>query len=114
MEVVLTVVSGKEKAKSFTVQEHDTIIFGRGRNALCRIQGDPAVSRHHFPLEVNLTLLRIKDLGSRNRIRINGERFGGPARSEVATLIDKSTALEPGDRYQDAGGMLEVRHAILR
>ncbi|MEZ4224929.1 MAG: FHA domain-containing protein [Polyangiaceae bacterium] len=59
-----------------------------GRSASCQISlDDPLASRNHAKLVVVEGQARVEDLGSRNGVRVNGERVSG-----------HSKVLEPGDR----------------
>ncbi|PQO42360.1 hypothetical protein C5Y93_28925 [Blastopirellula marina] len=62
----------------FKFDDHDIFLFGRDeQNCHASIQEDPFVSRHHFLLEVNPPLSRLRDLGSRNGTFVNGTKHGG-------------------------------------
>ena len=77
MTISLEVTSGAMNGKVFKFEEHDNFIFGRSKDAHCRITGDPAVSRFHFILELNPPFARIRDLGSTNGTGVNRKRYGG-------------------------------------
>lgn len=68
------------QGRVFTFEDHDVFLFGRDeQHCHASIQEDPFVSRHHFLLEVNPPLSRLKDLGSRNGTFVNGTKHGGRA-----------------------------------
>lgn len=74
----LKIVAGPMKGREFQFSEHDLFIFGRNE-ATCHaaLKDDPYISRHHFVLEVKPPLARLRDLGSRNGTKVNGEKHGG-------------------------------------
>lgn len=63
-------------------QQHDLELsegeFMIGRSSTCQLSlDDPLVSRNHARLEVTQDAVTVEDLGSRNGIRVNGERVSG-------------------------------------
>jgi serine/threonine-protein kinase len=82
--VVLSVVKGPIKGRTFAFDEHDTFIFGRADDCHARLpEQDETASRHHFILEVNPPQARIRDLGSLNGTYVNDAKQGGRSRSET-------------------------------
>ena len=81
--VSLNVTAGPIKGKQFLFEQHDTFIFGRGKECHCRLPGDPKVSRRHFIIEVNPPDLLIRDFGSLNGTYVNGTIIGNRERSET-------------------------------
>jgi serine/threonine protein kinase len=77
MPVRLKIVEGPKQGQIFEFDPHDRFVFGRDGAANCQIEGDPAVSRFHFLLEVNSEAMRLKDLGSTNGTIVNGYLIGG-------------------------------------
>ncbi|MCX6923236.1 MAG: protein kinase [Verrucomicrobia bacterium] len=71
------VLEGKMKGKAFLFEEHDTFLFGRDHECHCCLPDDRRVSRHHFLLEVNPPVARLRDLGSLNGTHVNGKKCGG-------------------------------------
>lgn len=69
--VRLQIVDGPLKGRKFEFAEHDTFIFGRAPDCHAQLSDDTLVSRHHFILEVNPPLVRLRDLGSLNATRVN-------------------------------------------
>lgn len=69
-KVVLTVVDGPEKGRTFEYTEQDNFLLGRdanGSQAHCRLgPDDKYVSRNHFLLEVNPPDCFLRDAGSLN------------------------------------------------
>jgi hypothetical protein len=66
----------------FLLQELDLIgpVVTLGRSSECQITlEDPLVSRVHAELTVTDTYVRVRDLGSRNGVRVNGELISGEA-----------------------------------
>ena len=75
--VTIEIVGGPMTGRSFEFTEHDTFLFGRMADCHACLPDDPAVSRHHFILEVSPPQARLRDLGSLNGTSVNGELFGG-------------------------------------
>jgi hypothetical protein len=83
-KVVLNVVGGPLKGRTFPFEEHDTFVFGRAPD--CHLQlpaEDPTASRHHFLLEVNPPAARLRELGSLNGTYVNDVKHGGRGRHET-------------------------------
>ena len=64
-------------------QQHDFELtegeFIIGRSASCQLSlDDPLVSRSHAKLTVAAESLQVEDLGSRNGVRVNGQRIDSP------------------------------------
>lgn len=91
-KVRIQVTAGPMKGQSYLFEQHDIFLFGRSkRNCHAHIQGDPQVSRHHFILEVNPPMSRIRDLGSRNGTFVNDTKHGGRADALDLKLAGKAT-----------------------
>lgn len=76
MRVNLTVTSGPQLGQQYNFDQHDIFIFGRSSSADCPVPNDGYLSRHHFIVEVNPPVCMIRDLGSRNGTKVNGQRVG--------------------------------------
>jgi hypothetical protein len=81
--VRLEIVDGPLKGKKFEFTEHDTFIFGRAPDCHAQLADDAHVSRHHFILEVNPPLTRLRDLGSLNATYVNNRKCGGRKKGET-------------------------------
>ena len=81
--VRLEIVDGPLKGKKFEFAEHDTFIFGRAPDCHAQLSDDTYVSRHHFILEVNPPLARLRDLGSLNATHVNNRKCGGRKKGET-------------------------------
>jgi pSer/pThr/pTyr-binding forkhead associated (FHA) protein len=81
--VRLEIVDGPLKGKKFEFAEHDTFIFGRAPDCHAYLSDDTFVSRHHFILEVNPPLARLRDLGSLNATHVNNRKCGGRKKGET-------------------------------
>ncbi len=76
--VSLVVTAGPIRGRRFEFRGHDTFLFGRARDCHAKLaEADLSASRHHFLLEVNPPLARLRDLGSLNGTHVNGVRLGG-------------------------------------
>ena len=76
--VSLRVTSGPIAGRVFAFDAHDTFLFGRAPDCHAQLaEDDTTASRHHFLLEVNPPVARLRDLGSLNGTHVNGRRHGG-------------------------------------
>jgi eukaryotic-like serine/threonine-protein kinase len=97
--VSLVVTAGPIRGQRFDFSAHDTFLFGRALDCHARLAAsDASASRHHFLLEVNPPLARLRDLGSLNGTHVNGVRHGG-RRADQA----------PDDAPRAAGGDVDLR-----
>jgi uncharacterized Zn finger protein len=71
LDVVLTVESGPQANKSFTLSQPRTVI---GRKGADIAMDDPEISRHHCVIEVREKDVNLKDLDSTNGTFFEGER----------------------------------------
>ncbi len=71
MRVILDVLQGPRKGRSYVFDRHDTFIVGRSRFVHCSMPEDPALSRDHFLIEINPPRCELRDLGSTNGTFVN-------------------------------------------
>ena len=71
IDVVLTVESGPQANKSFTLSQPRTVIGRKGADIAL---DDPEISRHHCVVEVRERSVNLKDLDSTNGTFFEGER----------------------------------------
>jgi len=71
IDVVLTVESGPQANKSFTLSQPRTVIGRKGADIAL---DDPEISRHHCVVEVRERNVNLKDLDSTNGTFFEGER----------------------------------------
>ncbi len=74
MRVILEVLQGSRKGRTFMFDRHDTFIVGRSRFVHCSMPEDMALSRDHFMLEINPPQCELRDLGSTNGTFVNNQR----------------------------------------
>jgi serine/threonine-protein kinase len=74
MQVILDILEGPRKGRSFVFEGHDTFIVGRSRFVHCPMPEDMALSRDHFMIEFNPPLCELRDLGSTNGTFVNNRR----------------------------------------
>jgi serine/threonine-protein kinase len=74
MRVILDVLDGPRKGRSYVFDRHDTFIVGRSRFVHCPMPDDPALSRDHFLIEINPPRCEIRDLGSTNGTFLNEQQ----------------------------------------
>ena len=86
MRVILDVLDGPRKGRSFVFDRHETFIVGRSRHVHCPMPEDVALSRDHFLVEVHPPLCELRDLGSTNGTYLNNVRVDR-ARLNTGDLI---------------------------
>jgi len=105
MQVVLTVIEGPQKGKSFEFSEPDNFLLGRdnkGSKAHFRLNNDDTqVSRNHFLLEVNPPDCYIRDAGS-----LNGTFIVRPSGKQVYFLTGR---LDDMAEYADRAARLKEK-----
>jgi eukaryotic-like serine/threonine-protein kinase len=115
--VRLEIVDGPLKGKKFEFAEHDTFVFGRAPDCHAHLPEDTYVSRHHFILEVNPPLARVRDLGSLNATHVNNRKCGGREKGETPEEGAKrkypAVDLNHGDRIRvgDTVMAVTIEHA---
>jgi serine/threonine protein kinase len=93
--VSLLVTAGPIRGQRFDFEGHDTFLFGRAPDCHARLSPDDAsASRHHFLLETNPPLARLRDLGSLNGTHLNGVRRGGRQAGETPEEAVRRGAVE--------------------
>jgi hypothetical protein len=111
--ISLVVTAGPIRGQRFDFPGHDTFLFGRAPDCHARLAAsDMSASRHHFLLEVNPPLARLRDLGSLNGTHVNGVRHGGrPAQEspeEAATRDRADVDLRNGDEIRVGATVIRV------
>jgi serine/threonine-protein kinase len=96
MRVILDVVEGPRKGRSFVFERHDTFIVGRSRFVHCAMPEDSALSRDHFLIEFIPPRCELRDLGSTNGTFVNEQRV-------------ERARLESGDRIAAGQSVFLVR-----
>src|SRR5947209_19764426 len=96
MRVILDILQGPRKGRSFVFDRHDTFIVGRSRFVHCPMPEDSALSRDHFLIEINPPRCEIRDLGSTNGTFVNERRV-------------ERLRLNSGDRIAAGQSIFEVR-----
>ena len=111
--VSLVVTAGPIRGQRFDFRGHDTFLFGRAPDCHARLAAsDASASRHHFLLEVNPPLARLRDLGSLNGTHVNGVRHGGrraeQSPEEAATRDRRDVDLRDGDEIRVGATVIRV------
>ena len=111
--VSLVVTAGPISGQRFDFPGHDTFLFGRAPDCHARLAAsDMSASRHHFLLEVNPPLARLRDLGSLNGTHVNGVRHGGrraeQSPEEAATRDRADVDLRDGDEIRVGATVIRV------
>ena len=96
MRVILDVLQGPRKGRSFVFDRHDTFIVGRSRFVHCPMPEDSALSRDHFLIEINPPRCEVRDLGSTNGTFVNERRV-------------ERVRLSSGDRIAAGQSVFQVR-----
>ena len=84
--VIVRQTKGARAGSEFIFDQHDTFLFGRATDCHVSLPDDGFVSRHHFLLEINPPIARVRDLGSLNGTMVDGHTLGGTNEGEVATV----------------------------
>ncbi|CAN5843264.1 hypothetical protein BH23PLA1_BH23PLA1_08490 [soil metagenome] len=74
MRIILEVLEGPRKGRTFVLDRHDAFIVGRSRLVHCPLPEDSALSRDHFLIELGPPGCELRDLGSTNGTFVNDER----------------------------------------
>ena len=111
--ISLVVTAGPIRGQRFDFPGHDTFLFGRAPDCHARLaSSDASASRHHFLLEVNPPLARLRDLGSLNGTHVNGVRHGGrraeESPEEAATRDRAEVDLRHGDEIRVGATVIRV------
>jgi serine/threonine-protein kinase len=75
MSVVLKVVAGPLEGREYSFDRHDTFVVGRSTQVHFPVPDDPFLSRDHFLIEFNPPICFLKDMGSTNGTKVNGQRI---------------------------------------
>jgi serine/threonine-protein kinase len=76
MNVVLRVTAGPHAGTEYLFDRHDTFIVGRSSQVDFPVPDDRFLSRDHFLIEFNPPICFLKDMGSTNGTKVNGQRVG--------------------------------------
>jgi serine/threonine protein kinase len=111
--VSLVVTAGPIRGQRFEFTRHDTFLFGRAPDCHARLAAsDASASRHHFLLEVNPPLARLRDLGSLNGTHVNGVCHGGRSAGEspeaAAARGGAEVDLKDGDEIRVGATVIRV------
>jgi eukaryotic-like serine/threonine-protein kinase len=114
--VSLVVIDGPMNGQRFDFPSHDTFLFGRAPDCHARLSAsDASASRHHFFLEANPPLARLRDLGSLNGTYVNGVRHGGrradESPEEAAARGGAEVDLRDGDEIRVGATVIRVEVA---
>ena len=96
MRVILDVLQGPRKGRTFVFDRHDMFIVGRSRFVHCPMPEDSALSRDHFLIEINPPRCDLRDLGSTNGTFVNERRV-------------ERVRLNSGDRIAAGQSIFQVR-----
>jgi eukaryotic-like serine/threonine-protein kinase len=113
MKVEFKVTRGAAEGKTFKfkVGSHETVIFGRDKNAKGYIPDDDYISRNHFLIEVMPPHCSLRDLGSKNGTYVNEERYSGCPKGSSHKKYDvlkAEVALSDGDNIKAGETTIQV------
>lgn len=74
MNVVLRVVAGPLQGREYCFDRHDTFTVGRSTQVDFPVPEDRFLSRDHFLIEFNPPACFLRDMGSTNGTKVNGQR----------------------------------------
>jgi serine/threonine protein kinase len=74
MNVVLRVTRGPHSGREYTFDRHDTFVVGRSSAVSFPVPDDGFLSRTHFLIEFNPPACLLRDLGSTNGTKVNGNQ----------------------------------------
>lgn len=110
MQVVLDVIQGPRKGRSFVIDGHDTFVVGRSRFVHCAMPEDVALSRDHFLIEINPPRCVVRDLGSTNGTFVNNARVErARLRSGDRIAAGQSVFLVRVEGGSDSQGSLQLQ-----
>jgi serine/threonine-protein kinase len=120
MRVILEILEGPRKGRSFVFERHDTFIVGRSRFVHCPMPEDMALSRDHFMIEINPPQCELRDLGSTNgtfvnnrrveRVRLDSGDLIAAGQSVFRLRVDSMQSLSSGD--ESAGAVTRTQTFI--
>jgi serine/threonine-protein kinase len=114
-QVVVQVIRGKLKGKSFRFDRRALCLIGRAEDCRIRLPSDRDhrfVSRHHCLLDVDPPRVRVQDFGSRNGTYLNGRKIGQRPldhRADLVPLDFPECDLTDGDRLRVGKTVFLVR-----
>ena len=113
MHVTLVVLEGPLKGRTFEFERHDTFIVGRSRFVHCPMPEDMALSRDHFMIEINPPQCELRDLGSTNGTKVNGQRVvrGALLPGDELAFAGEKFRVEMGPGEPDSEPVAEIQRA---
>jgi serine/threonine-protein kinase len=87
VNVILRVTEGPHQGTSYVFGRHDTFVVGRSSLVQFPVPDDKFLSRDHFLIEFNPPICYLKDMGSTNGTKLNGQRIEGGARLKDGDVI---------------------------
>lgn len=108
-QVELVVAEGRDTGKRFAFSGGDTFTLGRNPDCTYSIP-DIYFSRHHLLLEINQSIVALRDLGSRNGTYVNKIKYGGRADGVVPKDAPPSPRvfLKHGDHIRAGATAMDV------
>jgi len=112
MRVELIAVEGPAEGRTFSFDEPDIFVFGRGLDAHCSVPSDRTISRNHFMIQISPPQCMVLDLNSSNGTIVNGVRYGGVNAPPVEGMRQeppRTVRLDEGDEVVAGKTTLRVK-----
>jgi len=106
--IILKATTGGQKGREFLCGDRAQVLIGRSRSCHIQVPEDPMVSRHHCLVEIEGSLVRVHDLGSKNGTYVNGQLIG----QRPATDASDATLRDPHPHTLRAGDELRLGHNV--
>jgi serine/threonine-protein kinase len=114
VQVVLQVVRGKQKGKTYRFHKRTLCLVGRAEDCQIRLPSDEDhrfVSRRHCLLDVDPPAVRVQDFGSRNGTYLNGHKIAQRLDGQASVGFPECE-LRHGDRLRVGKTVFRV-HVLL-
>ncbi|MBV8381647.1 MAG: protein kinase [Planctomycetaceae bacterium] len=106
MEVVLRVTSGPHAGQECVLDEQDTCIVGRSKQAGFAMHEDRLLSREHFRIAISPPICLLEDLGSTNGTKVNGLRVAKAQLRDGDVITAGDSAFVVQVEHSRHGGLL--------
>ncbi len=115
--VTLRVTAGASVGREYVFGERTTALVGRAEDCDPRIDAaETRVSRHHCLFDINPPDVRVRDFGSLNGTRVNGDEIGrrqpGQTPEEGARMEFRERDLVDGDEIRLGGTALRIAVSV--
>ncbi len=115
VNVVLRVVAGPHTGTEYCFDRHDTFVVGRSSQVQFPVPDDRFLSRDHFLVEFNPPQCFLKDMGSTNGTKLNGQKVDQAllrdgdvveaGKSRFLIVVNDTSADMPGIKCRVCGAL---------